>query len=57
MEYISNIERIGMQKEAANLITRLISKRFAINPDKAYLIFTGLAIEQLEELAEMLVDA
>ena len=65
MEYISSVERIGikrgmqqgMQQGTIKLLSRQIARRFHISSDSIHPIFSGLTIEQLEELGELFVDA
>ena len=57
MEYITSVERIGMEKGMVMLLGRQIAKRFQTASDAIQPIFAGLAIEQIEEIAERFVDA
>ena len=57
MEYVSSVERIGMEKEALRLLSRLIGRRFQVSSDSVQPFFTGLTTEQLEELGERFIEA
>ncbi len=65
MEYVSSVERIGMekgiekgmQKEALSFLSRLIGRRFQVSSDSVQPFFTGLTTEQLEELGERFIEA
>ena len=61
MEYITSVERIGMEKGMekgmGKLFGRLLVKRFKVASDSVKPILGGLTTEQIEELAERFVDA
>ena len=61
MEYISSVQRIGreegFQEGVANLLGRMISKRFKIERPTVLPIFAGLTTEQIEELADYFIEA
>ncbi len=61
MEYITSYERIVReeisQEGAANLLGRMISKRFNIERPTVLPIFAGLTTEQIEELADYFIEA
>ncbi|MCK4389855.1 MAG: DUF4351 domain-containing protein [Desulfobacterales bacterium] len=57
MEYITSVERIGMEKEALRFFSRQIARRFQVSSDSVQPFFTGLTTEQLEELGERFIEA
>ncbi len=65
MEYVSSVERIGMekgmekgmQKGTLSLLSRLIARRFQVSSDSVQPIFAGMTTEQIEELGERFIEA
>ena len=69
MEYVTSVERIGMEKGmekgiekgmekgSLNLLCRLIAKRFKTGYESLPPIFTGLRAEDIEDLGERFLDA
>jgi len=57
MPYVTSVERIGMEKEAVKFLSRLIVKRFQVDPDFVPPIFSGLSTEEIEELGERFLGA
>jgi hypothetical protein len=69
MEYVSSVEKIGMQKGmqqgmqqgihegALKLLARQIARRFQVSSDSVQPIFAGMSTEQLEELGERFIEA
>jgi hypothetical protein len=47
----------GMEKEAVKFLSRLIVKRFQVDPDFVPPIFSGLSTEEIEELGERFLEA
>ena len=47
----------GMQQEAQGLLSRQIARRFQVTTDDVQPVFTGLTIEQMEDLGERLFEA
>ncbi|MBE9551800.1 MAG: DUF4351 domain-containing protein [Proteobacteria bacterium] len=69
MEYVSSVEKIGIQKGmqkgmrqgihegALKLLARQIARRFQVSFDSVQPIFAGMSTEQLEELGERFIEA
>ncbi len=57
MEYVTSVERIGMEKGSLNLLCRLIAKRFKTAYESLPPIFTGLRAEDIEDPGERFLDA
>ena len=57
MEYVTSVERIGMEKGSLNLLCRLIAKRFKTGYESLPPIFTGLHAEDIADLGERFLDA
>ena len=57
MEYVTSVERIGMEKGGLNLLCRQIAKRFKTGYESLPPIFTGLRAEDIEDLGERFLDA
>ncbi len=61
MEYVTSVERIGMEKGiekgSLNLLCRLIARRFKTGYESIPPIFTGLRAEDIEEIGERFLDA
>ncbi|HIJ40258.1 MAG TPA: DUF4351 domain-containing protein [Deltaproteobacteria bacterium] len=61
MEYVTSVERIGMEKGmekgSLNLLCRQIAKRFKTGYELLPPIFTGLRAEDIEEIGERFLDA
>ena len=49
-------EAIGIQKEASKLVLRLLNRRFGQLPPNITKTIEKLAVEQLEDLGEALLD-
>ena len=61
MEYITSVERIGIEKGlrkgSANLLGRLMSLKFRVERETLAPIFAGLTTDQVEELGEFFMEA
>ena len=65
MEYVSSVERIGIQKGreegmqqgSLSLLCRQIAKRFKTGYESVAPLFTGLRSEDIEDLGERFLDA
>jgi hypothetical protein len=61
VEYITSVERIGMEKGmkkgGANVLQLIVSQRFHTPPDAVKSIFEGLSAEQIEVLAARFMEA
>ncbi len=57
VEYVTSVERIGMEKGSLNLLCRLIARRFKTGYESLPPIFTGLRAEDIEEIGERFLDA
>lgn len=53
MQYITSIERIGMQKGALHLLLRVLARRFGEIPDVVQTQLQKVPTEQLDELADL----
>ena len=56
MPYVTNAERFGMQKEAVSLVLRQLNRRIGSVPSVAEPQIRELPVDQLEDLAEALLD-
>ncbi|MCZ8119320.1 MAG: DUF4351 domain-containing protein, partial [Microcystis sp. LE18-22.4A] len=60
MPYITSVERLGieqgMQREGANLVLRLLNRRFGQVTTSVEKQIRQLSVEQLEDLGEALLD-
>jgi hypothetical protein len=53
MAYITSVERIGMQKGAAHLLLRILTRRFGEIPEAVQAQLQKLSTDQLDELADL----
>jgi ribosomal protein S13 len=56
MPYITSVERLGMQREGANLVLRQLNRRFGQVTTSVEKQIRQLSVKQLEDLGEALLD-
>jgi hypothetical protein len=56
MPYITSVERLGMQREGANLVLRQLNRRLGQVTTSVEKQVCQLSVEQLEDLGEALLD-
>jgi hypothetical protein len=56
MPYITSVERLGMQREGANLVLRQLNRRLGQVTTSVEKQVRQLSVEQLEDLGEALLD-
>ncbi|NCS59792.1 MAG: DUF4351 domain-containing protein, partial [Microcystis aeruginosa G11-04] len=56
MPYITSVERLGMQREGANLVLRQLNRRLGQVTSSVEKQIRQLSVEQLEDLGEALLD-
>jgi hypothetical protein len=56
MPYITSVERLGMQREGANLVLRQLNRRLGQVTTSVEKQIRQLSVKQLEDLGEALLD-
>ena len=56
MPYITSVERLGMQREAANLVLRQLNRRLGQVSESVSEQIRQLPVDQIEDLGEALLD-